>query len=171
MGFTSSAGLLIGFRRCELIWLRGRLQLLRRLASDGLNATTEEHLLRMKEILVKLQRHKAAMESAKEQLLWNDQVGNVATGGVSHWFFTRIFFVLGRHPLGSHPATGADALRGLAQHRHADEDGAVLVAGLEPAAVGHFRRPQGLPRRRRLGHGNAGSNERRTSILYRYQRR
>ena len=47
--------------------------MLRRLASDGLNATTEEHLLRMKDIILKLQRHKIALEPAKERLLWNEQ--------------------------------------------------------------------------------------------------
>ncbi len=46
-------------------------QLLRRLGSEGLNSVTEEHLLRMKEILIKLQRHKLAMDQNKQ--IWNDQ--------------------------------------------------------------------------------------------------
>ena len=46
-------------------------QLLRRLNSEGLNSVTEEHLLRMKEILMKVQRHKIAMYQNKQ--MWNDQ--------------------------------------------------------------------------------------------------
>lgn len=48
--------------------------LLRRLTSEGLNSTTEEHLLHMKDILIKLQRHKLAVEPNKEsKASWNDQ--------------------------------------------------------------------------------------------------
>lgn len=46
-------------------------QLLRRLGSEGLNPTTEEQLLRMKEIVLKLQRHKSVVEQHKQT--WNEQ--------------------------------------------------------------------------------------------------
>lgn len=45
--------------------------LLRRLGSEGLNSATEEQLLRMKEILFKLQRHKSIMDQNKRT--WNEQ--------------------------------------------------------------------------------------------------
>nr|CAH0112606.1 unnamed protein product [Daphnia galeata] len=45
--------------------------LLRRLGSEGLNPTTEEQLLRMKEILLKLQRHKSVVDQSKQT--WNEQ--------------------------------------------------------------------------------------------------
>lgn len=47
------------------------MQLLRRLGSEGLNSVAEDHLLRMKEILLKLQRHKLTMDQNKQ--IWNDQ--------------------------------------------------------------------------------------------------
>lgn len=53
-------------------------QLLRRLGSEGLNPATEEQILRMKEILLKLQRHKSAMDQNKQ--MWHDQgVINLST--------------------------------------------------------------------------------------------
>ena len=45
--------------------------MLRRLGSEGLNPTTEEQLLRMKEILLKLQRHKSVVDQSKQT--WNEQ--------------------------------------------------------------------------------------------------
>lgn len=46
-------------------------QLLRRLGSEGLSPSIEEQLLRMKEVVVKLQRQRLAMEQQKQ--VWNEQ--------------------------------------------------------------------------------------------------
>ena len=56
-----------------------KLQLLRRLGSEGLTPVTEEQLLRMKEILLKLQRHKSVMDQSKQT--WTEQ-GVIHLGAV-----------------------------------------------------------------------------------------